>query len=229
MQQIIEYYNDQGIRVTAHTPSEIRARQAIFAGVDSLSHPVITGPISEKFAPLMASKQIPMATTLTIGENYSRLVEQPEYLDQHLYQAVLTAEEIDKLKTQTREEYRDRTWTWWMKIMTPIAQDNIRQLNAAGAVMELGTDQSNGAAVHRELELLVDAGISTLDVIKIATLNAAKFLGKVDELGSISEGKLADMILLEADPIADINNMKRIHTVIKDGKIIDRQKLSVRN
>jgi imidazolonepropionase-like amidohydrolase len=227
MEHIIGYYNDKGIRATAHTPSEIRAKQAIFAGIDSLSHPVITGPISESFPGFMAAKKIPMATTLTIGENYSRLAEHPEYLDQALYQAVLTKDEIKKLKNETSAEYRERTWTWWMKIMTPIAQENLRKLNAGGAVIALGTDQSSGPAVHREMELLVAAGIPTSDVLKIATLNAAKFLGMEDELGSISEGKLADMVLLDADPIANINNAKKINTVIKNGVIVERDKMKI--
>ena len=228
MEEIIRYYNYQGIRTTAHTPSELRAMQAIYAGIDSLSHPVITGPISDNFAALMAVKRVPMATTLTIGENYSRLVEHPEFLDQALYQASLTKEEINQLKGETRDKYKDATWTWWMKLMTPIAQENIRKINAAGGIMALGTDQSIGPAVHREMELLVAAGIPTHEVIKIATQNAAIFIGKERELGTITEGKLADLVLLDADPIADINNAKKINTVIKGGEIINRNELAIR-
>ena len=227
MERIIEYYNDRGIRTTAHTASELRARQAIFAGIDALSHPVIVGPVSDGFANLMGAKKIPMATTLTIGENYSRLAEHPEYLDQELYRAVLTKEEISELKNKTRNEYQDRTWTWWMKLMTPVAQENLRKIHAAGGILALGTDQTSGAAVHREMELLVDAGIAPLDVIHIATLNGAIFLGKENRLGSIEEGKLADMVLLNADPTEDINNAKSIHTVIKNGSIIDREQLDL--
>ena len=227
MERIIEYYNDHGIRTTAHTPSEIRARQAIFAGIDTLAHPVIVGPITDSFAKLMGAKKIPMATTLTIGENYSRLAEHPEYLDQALYQAVLTKEEIADLKNKTRQEYQDRTWTWWMKLMTPVAQDNLRKINAAGGILALGTDQTQGPAVHREMELLAAAGIPALEVIRIATLNGARFLGKEEQLGSIEEGKLADMVLLNADPSQDINNAKNIHMVIKNGSPVDREKLEL--
>lgn len=111
--------------------------------------------------------------------------------------------------------------------MTPIAQENIRLINEAGGVMALGTDKSSGPALHREMELLVAAGISPLDVIRIGTLNAAKFIGKEKELGSISVGKLADMVLLDADPLADIDNAKKINMVIKNGVIIDRSKLEL--
>ena len=227
MERIIEYYNDHGIRTTAHTASELRARQAIFAGIDTLAHPVIVGPITDSFAKLMGAKKIPMATTLTIGENYSRLAEHPEYLDQELYQALFSEAEIKELKETTRQQYQERDWTWWMKLMTPVAQENLRKIHAAGGVLALGTDQTNGAAVHREMELLVAAGIAPLDVIRIATFNAAKFLGKEDQLGSVEEGKLADMVLLNADPLEDINNAKKIHLVIKNGNVIDREKLGL--
>jgi imidazolonepropionase-like amidohydrolase len=155
------------------------------------------------------------------------LAEHPEFLEQPLYRAVLTPEEIMELQTTTREKYQGDTWTWWMKLMTPIAQENIRQIHAAGGIVALGTDQSAGPAVHREMELLVAACISTLDVIRIATLHGAKFLGRDETLGSITEGKLADLVLLEADPIEDINNTKRVNTVIKNGVIIARDKLKL--
>jgi len=227
MQRIISYYNDRGIRTTVHTSSEYRARQAIFAGIDTLAHPIIQGPVTDDFARLMGAKKIPMVSTLTIGENYSRLAEHPEYLDEPLYRATLTSEEIEILKTEKRKEYQERKWTWWMKIMTTIAQENVRKINAAGGVLVAGTDQSSGPALHRELELMSDAGIPASDIIRIATLNGAIFLGKERELGSIEEGKIADMVLLAADPTADINNTKKIVQVIKGGQLINRSKLNL--
>lgn len=227
MQRIVEWYNDRGIRVTVHVSGEQQAREAIFAGVDTLAHPVIQGPITDSFAHLMGAKRIPMASTLTIGDNYSRLAEHPEYLDQPLYRALLDAPEIARLKTKVRKEWQERPWTWWMKIMTPIAQQNVRKIHDAGGVVALGTDQSLGAAVHRELELLVATGIEPLQAIRIATLNSAIFLGRERELGSIEAGKRADLVLLEADPAANIGNTTRILQVIKDGRVIDRGALDL--
>jgi imidazolonepropionase-like amidohydrolase len=103
--------------------------------------------------------------------------------------------------------------------------ENVRKVVAAGGVAALGTDQSSGPAAHRELELLVKAGIPNLQVIKIATLNGAVFLGKADDLGSVQEGKLADLVLLNADPIADIDATKNIALVMKGGAGIDESKL----
>ncbi len=195
--------------------------------MDTLAHPVIQGPVSDEFVQLMAAKQVPMVSTLTIGENYSRLAEHPEYLDQPMYRATLTAAEIEDLKTVKRQEYQERKWTWWMKIMTTVAQENVRKISAAGGVIVAGTDQSSGPALHRELELLADAGIPPLEILRIATLNGAVFLGKQEQLGSVEEGKMADLVLLAADPTADINNAKQIVAVIKGGRLIDRSALDL--
>ncbi len=227
MQHIIEYYNDHGIRTTVHASNEYRARQAIYAGVDTLAHPVIQSPVSDGFVRLMAAKKIPMVSTLTIGEGYSRLVEHPEFLDAPLYRATFEPDEIARLKGKVRDQYAKRSWTTWMKVMTPVAQENLRRINAAGGVIVLGSDQSNGPASHRELELLVAGGVPTLDAIRIGTLNAAIFLGKEREMGSIEDGKLADLVLLDADPLADINNAKKIAWVMKAGVIVDRAKLDL--
>jgi imidazolonepropionase-like amidohydrolase len=224
-EKIVRYYNQHGIRTTAHVSNEFRSLEAIYAGLDTLAHPIIQGPVSDSFVKLMHAKKIPFASTLTIGENYSRLAEHPEYLDQPLYAASLSNDERTKLKTQTAPEYRARSWTTWMKLMTPIAQESIRKINAGGGIVACGTDQSSGPAVHRELELLTAAGIAPLDVIRIATYNSAVFLGKADELGSVQAGRLADLVLLNADPGASIDNAKQIAFVMKNGEIVDESKL----
>jgi imidazolonepropionase-like amidohydrolase len=225
LEKITRYYNQHGIRTTVHVSSELRSLEAIYAGVDTLAHPVIQGPVSDSFVKLMGAKKVPFASTLTIGENYSRLAEHPEYLDQPLYMASISAAEREQLKTKTRAEWQARPWTWWMKIMTPIAEENIRKIHAAGGVVACGTDQSSGPATQRELELLVAAGISPLDVIRIATYNSAVFLGKSDQLGSVDTGKLADLLLLSKDPTLDINNAKAIVFVMKNGRLIDESRL----
>jgi len=225
LHQIIEYYNLHGIRTTVHISNEKRALEAIYAGTDTLAHPIIQGPVSDSFVKLMAAKKTPFATTLTIGENYGRLAAHPEFLDQPDYVATRSPAEIQHLKTEVRAQYQKRVWTSWMNVMTPICEENIRKVVAAGGVAALGTDESSGPDGHRELELLVQAGIPTSQVIRIATLNGAVFLGKGDDMGSVQEGKLADLLLLNADPLADIDNTKNIALVMKGGKIIDESKL----
>jgi imidazolonepropionase-like amidohydrolase len=227
MAKAARYFNEHGIRTTVHISHEYRARQAIAAGLNTLAHPIIQGPVSESFVQLMASTKTPMASTLTIGEGYSRLVEHPEFLDQPLYRAVYDPALIARLKTTVRDEYAKRTWTTWMKVMTPVAQENLRLIHAAGGVITLGSDQSSGPASQRELQLMVNGGIPALAAIRIATLNAAIFMGKERDLGSVEEGKVADLVLLSADPVQDIRNTERIEIVIKAGVVIDRGALDL--
>lgn len=226
--KIIRYYNSKGFRTVIHVSNEHNEWEAIYAGVDAIAHPVIQGPVSDAFLKMMAVKHVPTASTLTIGENYSRLAEHPEFLDQPLYRDTFEPDEIRRLKTEESERQKNNRWAWWMKVMTPVAQENLRRLNEAGRdIVASGTDQSSGAALHRELELLAAAGIPPADVIVMATRNAARFLGKLDELGTVEPGKLADLLLVGADPTVDINNAKQIDTIVKDGKIIDRTKLDL--
>ena len=221
------FYNERGVRTTVHISHELRARQAIEAGINTLAHPIIQGPVSEGFVKLMASTKTPMVSTLTIGEGYSRLVEHPEFLDSPIYRAVYEPETIERLKTTVRDGYAARAWTTWMKVMTPVAQENLRLIVEGGGVIVLGSDQSSGPASHRELELMVEGGIPALEAIRIGTLNAAIFMGKEREMGSVEEGKLADLVLLSADPLADISNAQEIEMVIKGGRIIDREALDL--
>jgi len=235
LQHIIEFYNDHGVRTMVHVSNESRAREAIYSGVDTLAHTPIQGPVTEAFVNVVAAKQIPMASTMTIGDNYSRVHEHPEFLDQPLYAATMDPKERARLKKIAAEggetalagskPLYQRSWRLWMKTQTPILQDNLRRIDAAGGVIAAGTDASNGAATQRELELLAEAGIPPLEIIKIATFNGARFLGKQEQMGSIEEGKTADAVLLSADPTADINNCKTIVAVMKAGEFIDESKL----
>jgi len=227
MAEIGRYFNEHGIRTTVHISHEFRARQAIEAGINTLAHPIIQGPVSDGFVSLMAATKVPMVSTLTIGEGYSRLVEHPEFLDRPIYQAVYEPEVLEQLRTTVRDAYAARTWTTWMKVMTPVAQENLRLIVGAGGVIVLGSDQSTGPASHRELELMVEGGIPALEAIRIGTLNAAIFMGRERELGSIEEGKLADLVLLSADPLEDISHTQDIDLVIKGGKIVDRSALDL--
>jgi imidazolonepropionase-like amidohydrolase len=228
LEKIVRYYHSHGVRVIIHTSNEHNSIEAIYAGIDTLAHPIIQAPMSEEYVKLMSVKRVPTVSTLTIGENYSRLAEHPEFLDQPLYRDTLEAAERQRLKTEESAKQKENRWAAWMKVMTPVAQDNMKRLNDAGQdIVAAGTDQSSGPALHRELELLAGAGISPADVIVIATRNAARALGKLESLGTIEAGKLADVVLLRADPTRDIDNAKLVDMVIKNGQVVDRSKLDL--
>ena len=101
----------------------------------------------------------------------------------------------------------------------------LRLLHEKGVKIALGTDSGApgtviGKAVHKELELMVEAGLSPMEAIKAGTKNAAENLGKGSELGTIEEGKLADMIVVSGNPLEQIGKTRDIKMVIKDGKIL---------
>jgi imidazolonepropionase-like amidohydrolase len=101
----------------------------------------------------------------------------------------------------------------------------------AGGLLLAGTDPTGyggvvaGYSNQRELELLVEAGLSPLEAIKVATLNGAQYLGRADRVGSIAVGKRADLIVVRGDPSARAADIENIETVFKDGVGYDSAKL----
>ena len=92
-------------------------------------------------------------------------------------------------------------------------------MHHAGIPIVAGTDDIAGFTLHRELELYVKAGIPPGEALRIATWNGAKYTRTLDRLGSITPGKLADLILLEGDPIKDISAIRRISLAMKEGVV----------
>jgi imidazolonepropionase-like amidohydrolase len=101
----------------------------------------------------------------------------------------------------------------------------------AGVPLIAGTDGPGlgpklpGFGLHSEMELLVKAGLTPLDALRAATNTAAGALRADKDLGVIEPGKLADLLILDADPLQNISNARRIYRVLKGGKIYDPQEL----
>ena len=108
----------------------------------------------------------------------------------------------------------------------------VRLLHKAGVPLLAGSDTGNpfvvpGFSLHTELELLVHAGLSPLAALQTATVNPARFLEATDSMGTVEEGKLADLVLLDGDPLADIRNTAKIRAVITNGRYLDRAALDL--
>ena len=106
----------------------------------------------------------------------------------------------------------------------------VGKLNKAGVPLLAGTDEGNpytfpGFSLHDELGLLVKAGLSPAEALKTATLNPAKYFGQENHLGTVEAGKEADLVLLDADPLLDISNSRKIRAVISRGRLIDRAQI----
>ncbi|MGH9963171.1 MAG: amidohydrolase family protein, partial [Pyrinomonadaceae bacterium] len=106
----------------------------------------------------------------------------------------------------------------------------VRAMRGAGVEFLASTDVSNpycfpGFSLHDELALLVKAGLTPMEALQAATRNPAKYLGLLDSLGTVEKGKIADLVLLDANPLAEIGNTKRINAVVVGGKLIPKLEL----
>jgi imidazolonepropionase-like amidohydrolase len=103
-------------------------------------------------------------------------------------------------------------------------------MHRAGVALLAGTDAPNpyvfpGFSLHDELALLVKAGLTPMEALQSATRNSAQYLGKSASLGTVEVGKLADLVILDANPLQDINNTKKINAVILSGKLLSKSEL----
>lgn len=111
----------------------------------------------------------------------------------------------------------------WVRKMT-------KSMHRAGVPLLAGSDAGSsgvfwGISLHQELELLVDAGLTEAEALRTATIRPAEFLKATDSLGTVEEGKLADLVLLNANPLEDISNTQKIQAVVLNGRYFDRQEL----
>jgi hypothetical protein len=129
---------------------------------------------------------------------------------------------VDRMMRDGPSDLNRRFSKWKLEI--------VDKMHKTGIEMMAGTDTPvghliPGLSLHEELALLVEAGLSPLDAIKTATLNPARYFNLENELGSIKENMWADLIILDANPLENINNTKRIYAVLKQGKYFDRNEL----
>lgn len=113
-----------------------------------------------------------------------------------------------------------------MVVRSYFSLDRTRELRDAGVKLLAGTDMPQafvypGFSLHQELELLVQSGLSPAEALRTATYNPAEYLGALDSLGTVTKGKLADLLLLDANPLSDIRNTRRISAVIANGRVYD--------
>lgn len=119
------------------------------------------------------------------------------------------------------------------ELWTDLADDvtrNVRWLSDQGVTILVGTDFWNpfaypGFGLHDEMELLVEAGLTPLEALQGATIEAARYFEATDSLGTVEPGRLADLVLLEANPLDDIRNTTRIRAVVLDGRVLTRADL----
>ncbi|HKY04616.1 MAG TPA: amidohydrolase family protein, partial [Blastocatellia bacterium] len=124
--------------------------------------------------------------------------------------------ESEKLAPPPPEEIRRE-----LKPLARKAIEVVGEMHSQGVNILAGCDAlTPGLCLHDELELIVRAGLSPMEALQTATRNPARFLGKLDSFGTVERGKIADLVILDANPLENIGNIRRINSVVVDGKYL---------
>ncbi len=193
------------------------AGQAAVASVDPNSD-AVTSLIRE-----LVQRKVAITSTLTVFETFTPGRPMPPGID--VLEPVLK-QQFEQRYAQTQQNTRSSYATLFPKA---------RQLEVdffrAGGTLLVGTDPTGGGGViagysnQRAVELLVESGLTPLEAIKVATLNGATYLGRGDRVGSIAAGKQADLVVVDGDPSARIEDIRKVVTVFKQGVGYDPAKL----
>ncbi|MBV9960295.1 MAG: amidohydrolase family protein, partial [Acidobacteria bacterium] len=246
--KIIELAHAKGLRVSGHVPAFMTAEQFVRAGADEFQHinffvlnflfddvkdtrtPVRFTAVADRaatidldservrsFVKLLSDRKIVIDPTVNIFE--SMFTDRPGKV------SVGFAPVADRLPPQVRRgllagglpvpEGKDARYRESEKALLRM----IKMLYDAGVPLVAGTDSMPGFALHRELELYVEAGIPASEVLRLATIGAARVMKRDGELGSVAPGKLADLILVDGNPTARISDIRRVSLVVKDGNV----------
>ena len=241
----------RGLKVTGHLCS-VTYREAASLGIDNLEHGffVSTDFVPNKQPDVCPGQNTGLATIATLTPDSARVRDLIKFLvDHHVaITSTLTVFEtftpgrpmprgLDVLDPILREQFEQR--------YAATQRDTTRRFDAifaharalevafmrAGGLLLSGTDPTGGGGVvpgfsnQRELELLVESGLTPLEAIKVGTLNGATYLGRAKDVGSIAQGKQADLVVIDGDPSTNIADIEHVEMVFRDGIGYDPQKL----
>jgi imidazolonepropionase-like amidohydrolase len=203
---IIDEAHKNNLRVTAHIFDLDDGKGLIRAGVDAFAHGVRDRPIDDEFLALW--KQHP---NLVLGPN---LPERGVKVDLSWMKAGVSADEYEKLEKANVDNAV-------LAAFHGIQARNLAVMNKAGARIVLGTDGNRAWGPHEEMQDMVLAGMTPMEVIVAATRNGAEFL-RIADAGTLEPGKSADFIVLDDNPASDITNTRKIRSVVLRGVTLDR-------
>ncbi len=252
LRAVAEAAHARGVKVTGHLCS-VGYREAVEAGIDALEHGLMANfeydpskqpdrcparnlAVTGAFDPdgaearatfkAMVDKGVPMTSTLAV---YEISVPNRPPLDQRVLDAMspdVKGEYLDTRERLAKQPGQGRTLESLRKAMA-----YERAFVRAGGLLAAGVDPTgNGGALpgygdQRNFELLAEAGFAPVEVVRIMSANGAKVLGVDAELGTITVGKIADLVVLQGDPTADPSQIRRVVTVFKEGIGYDSAKL----
>jgi len=223
-----------GIPLIVHATDLWAAKDALRAGAKLLVHSVDDVAVDDEFLRLAREAGASYNPTLTVQEGYLQLRERrfdPQGLPLECVDPATRAKAFltDSLppaggnsaaiRARASEGYR-------------LMLANLRRVHAAGIPVVMGTDAGNpltlhGPSVYREMAAMAEAGLSPMDVLVASTRNGARAMGRND-IGTVERGKIADLVVLDANPLADVANYRRVSRVVRGGKVWTRRELEYR-
>lgn len=232
---VLEEARTLNLAVEGHVPAALTAGEVSALGQKSIEH--FTGLDEAKadekkaiaLAVILKRNRTWLCPTLIMRQSYASLDDaklaheprlkyvKPSWARRWVRMAA------DSVKTASEEWANRRALVEKEKGLVGLLHNN-------GLEILAGTDTSNpfcapGFSLHDEMALLVAAGLTPLQALQSATLNPARFFQRSRDLGTIEKGKLADLVLLDANPLRDIRNTQKINAVVINGRLLDRQTL----
>ena len=221
---IIENAHVSRLRVAAHVFYLADAKQLVDGGLDALAHSVRDQPVDQELIDSMKKHGAWQAAATLVREESTFIYAKPApfltdpFFNRSVSTAVLSAlnDPVEQHKIEFEPDFPK------YRGLLEMAQKNLKRLADAGIPYGLGTDSGvprrfPGFFEQREMELMVDAGLTPTQVITAATKRGGEFL-QAKDLGTLEVGKWADLIVLGANPMANIRNMRQIEMVLIAGK-----------
>jgi imidazolonepropionase-like amidohydrolase len=231
----VDESHKHNLPVAVHATERITAQLAIEAGADYLVHSVDDEVISDDFVQLLKEHHTVLCPTLVVAGNYGKAFSNTyKFTDYELKlsdpEQVASINAFPEPDTALGNNIKRRItkgrYFARQKTADSISAVNLKKLIDAGVTIATGTDAGNIGTQHagsyfNELQAMADAGLTMWQLLTASTVNGAKAIGKDKEWGSIGEGKVANMLLLDAIPVDDLNNWKKISKVIVRGSETD--------
>lgn len=223
---IADEAHQQKFKVAAHIFCLNDAKALLKAGIDVIAHSVRDQPVDAEFIQAMKANGAVYIPTLDLDESQYIYAEQPIWMQESFFTHAVDMALLKRWKSPLyAKEMEANPNTVKNKAAAAIGQRNVKILFNAGVKIAFGTDSGalptriQGFAEHRELQLLVQAGLSPMDAIVCATKNSAEVIGASDR-GTLETGKRADFLILDGNPLDDIRNTTHIDSIYHRGKII---------
>jgi imidazolonepropionase-like amidohydrolase len=223
---VIDQAHKKGLRVAVHLFYLDDAKSVLDAGADFIAHSVRDVPVDDAFAAMMKRRDVCYCPTLMREVSTFVYESTPAWFSDPLFLKHADAKSLETLKQPARQEQmRTSKSAQRYKAGLEVANKNLKKLSDAGVKIAMGTDTGPPARFQgyfelMELEMMAKAGLTPKQVLASATRDAARCMKLDGELGTLEPTKWADFVVLDADPLADISNVKKINAVYVAGNAV---------